>query len=395
MGMIILMDIPFSSRQKSIISSAVTGLALLTLFTLAAFIFKGIVEFISTFSSVFLPLAAAGVLSLLLRPVYQFLHGKWKFKPSLAVATILFLLLMPGLIVFGVFGGVIFRQLSDLFLSLPDLWVRLQGWITENAPALETYVEKIGGAEQVKAWIQGQSESLFNIAADGAQGFLNVLSSLVGLFSWAVLPVYLIFLLIAPPFPLDKLEEFLPYLKNEQRKDVIFLIRQFVEIVVAFFRGQLLIAFAQGGLMAVGFSIVGLSYGFLLGLIFGLLNLVPYLGNLIGLMITIPLAWFQPDGGWGVLIGVLVVLSIVQFIEGYVLTPKIMGKSTGLHPMAVIFAMFFWGTALSGIIGLILAIPLTAFLVVFWRLAKDKYLPKMKGVPSHGDDADSVGDQKD
>jgi predicted PurR-regulated permease PerM len=124
--------------------------------------------------------------------------------------------------------------------------------------------------------------------------------------------------------------------------------------------------------------VVGLSYGFILGLIFGLLNLVPYLGNLIGLMITIPLAWFQPDGGWGVLIGVLVVLSIVQMIEGYVLTPRIMGKSTGLHPMAVIFAMFFWGTALSGIIGLILAIPLTAFLVVFWRLAKEKYLPNMK-----------------
>jgi len=372
------MNIPLSSRQKSIVGSAVTGLALLTLFLLAAFIFRGIIQFITVFSSVFLPLATAGVLSLLLRPVFQFLLSKWKFPPALGVATILLLLLLPALIVFGVFGGLIVRQLSELFLSLPDLWVRFQGWVTANAPAMEVYLEKVGGADQIKLWVQSQSEALFDIAAGGAQGLLSALGSMIGLFSWAVLPVYLIFLLIAPPFPLDKLEEFLPYLKADQRKDVLFLIRQFVEIVVVFFRGQLLIAFAQGGLMAVGFSVVGLSYGFILGLIFGLLNLVPYLGNLIGLMITIPLAWFQPDGGWGVLIGVLVVLSIVQMIEGYVLTPRIMGKSTGLHPMAVIFAMFFWGTALSGIIGLILAIPLTAFLVVFWRLAKEKYLPKMK-----------------
>ena len=132
--------------------------------------------------------------------------------------------------------------------------------------------------------------------------------------------------------------------------------------------------------MAIGFSVVELSYGFILGLLFGILNLVPYLGNLIGLMITIPLAWFQPDGGWGVLIGVLVTLGIVQVVESYVLTPRIMGKSTGLHPMAVIFAMFFLGTAMSGILGLILAIPLTAFLVVFWRLAKEKYLPKIKEI---------------
>ena len=207
-----------------------------------------------------------------------------------------------------------------------------------------------------------------------------MLGSLAGLLSWAVLPVYLIFLLIAPPFSFDKLGEFMPYLKKDQREDVLFLIRQFVDIVVAFFRGQLTIAFAQGGMMAIGFSVVGLSYGFILGLLFGILNLVPYLGNLIGLMITIPLAWFQPDGGWGVLIGVLVTLGIVQVVESYVLTPRIMGKSTGLHPMAVIFAMFFWGTAMSGILGLILAIPLTAFLVVFWRLAKEKYLPKIKEI---------------
>jgi predicted PurR-regulated permease PerM len=69
-----------------------------------------------------------------------------------------------------------------------------------------------------------------------------------------------------------------------------------------------------------------------------------------------------------------VVFTIVQLIESYFLTPKIMGDKTGLHPMAIIVAIFFWGSALQGILGMILAIPLTAFLVVFWRLAKERYI---------------------
>ncbi len=68
---------------------------------------------------------------------------------------------------------------------------------------------------------------------------------------------------------------------------------------------------------------------------------------------------------------------MVQLIEGYVLTPKIMGNRTGLHFMAIIVAVFFWGVALGGILGMILAIPLTAFLVSFWRLAKEKYIREL------------------
>jgi predicted PurR-regulated permease PerM len=170
------------------------------------------------------------------------------------------------------------------------------------------------------------------------------------------------------------LDEMLPFLKEDTRKDVSYLVEQFVDIVVAFFRGQLLIALMQGVLYAVGFSLIGLRYGFVLGLVLGLLNIIPYLGSIVGLGVGLPLAYFQQGGGSTTLALVLVVFSVVQLIEGYVLTPKIMGDRTGLHPMAIIVAVFFWGSALSGILGMILAIPLTAFLVVFWRLAREKYI---------------------
>jgi predicted PurR-regulated permease PerM len=158
---------------------------------------------------------------------------------------------------------------------------------------------------------------------------------------------------------------------------VVYLIREFVNIVVAFFRGQLVIAFLQGVLYAIGFSAIGLRYGFVLGLVLGLLNVIPYLGSMIGLGVGLPLGYFQDGGGWPLAVGVLVVFTVVQLIEGYLLTPKIMGDRTGLHPLVIIVAVFFWGSALQGILGMILAIPLTAFLVVFWRLAKDKYIGEL------------------
>ena len=91
------------------------------------------------------------------------------------------------------------------------------------------------------------------------------------------------------------------------------------------------------------------------------------------------MAYFQSDGGSiQLVLFALAIFTAVQIIEGYLLTPRIMGKSTGLHPLVIIIAIFFWGTALDGILGMILAIQLTAFFVVAWRLLKQKYLHLLK-----------------
>ena len=139
----------------------------------------------------------------------------------------------------------------------------------------------------------------------------------------------------------------------------------------------MIIAFLQGLMYAAGFSLAGLRYGFVIGLLLGLLNVIPYLGSIIGLAIALPLALFQESGGMVTAAAVLAVFAVVQQIEGWILTPKIMGDRTGLHFMAIIVAIFFWGTALGGILGMILAIPLTAFLASLWRLAREKYIPEI------------------
>ena len=146
-----------------------------------------------------------------------------------------------------------------------------------------------------------------------------------------------------------------------------------VGIVASFFRGQLVIGLIMGVLLATGYSLIGLRFGLVLGLVVGVLNIVPYLGTIVALTVVLPLAYLQPEGGWQ-LVGLVVGVNVfVQACEGLVLTPRIMGAQTGLHPVAVTVAIFFWGTALNGILGMLLAIPLTAFFVTAWRLAKQKY----------------------
>jgi predicted PurR-regulated permease PerM len=206
----------------------------------------------------------------------------------------------------------------------------------------------------------------------------GIASGVASLMSWAIAPVYLIFFLLMPTLRPDALSpSSFPFLKEGTAKDLVYLFTEFVQLVVSFFRGQIIIALLQGILYAVGFSLVGLKYGAVLGLMLGFLNIVPYLGSMIGLAVTLPTAWLQVGGGWELVLMVVLVFSLVQMIESYFLTPKIMGDRTGLHPLTIIVAIFFWGSALGGILGMILAIPLTAFLVVLWRLMREKYIGQL------------------
>ena len=260
----------------------------------------------------------------------------------------------------------------------PAAWDRIVDWTAEISPVVTEFLETNPVAIQVREAFEGGDSNLlasFGIVGDTAVEVLqSIAAALASLFAWAVLPVYLCFFLMVEPDRFRKLDHLFPFLKAKTRADVIYLIQEFIDILVAFFRGQLVIAFLQGALFAVGFSIAGLRYGLVLGLMLGFLNIIPYLGSIVGLAVALPIAYWQQGGGVNLVIWVLVVFALVQLIEAYVLTPRIMGDRTGLHPMAIIVAVFFWGSALNGIAGMILAIPLTAFLVVFWRLARERYI---------------------
>lgn len=375
---------PFlSPAQRRITGFALTLLAFLG--TLALLIGAIIVlgQLVGFFSAVIWPLAVAGVLALILRPVVELFQRRLRLRRLSAVILLygLFALLVGAALVF-VLPPVIEQAIAFL-ANLGDYWSRASTYVQDHYPQwMEFSKRQLANptVRKVADTLSAEAKGMVSLAIPSLRAAGG---GILGLFAFAthlaIVPVYLFFFLVAPGEPTRNLGHHLPFLKPELRSDVVFLVREFVAIVESFFRGQLLIGFILGVLLAFGFTIVGLKFGLFIGLLLGVLNIVPYLGTIIGLATVVPLAFFQPGGGWQLVGLVLLVKAIVQTIESWVITPKIMGDRTGLHPVTIIVAIFFWGTAFGGILGMLLAIPLTAFFVTAWRLAKQKYLSAPHG----------------
>lgn len=343
--------------------------------TIAGFIVLG--RMVGYFSSVLWPLAVAGVLALILRPVVDLFVARLRLKRPAAVVLLYgFVTLVVSALLFLLLPSLI-DQILTFITYVPTLWANAGRFIETNYPdwvalaqrqLANPTVRQIADAALTEA--RGLlTHTLPSIKAAGG-GLLGV-----GAFAAhiAIIPVYLFFFLLSSGDPTKNLSGHLAFVKPSLRNDLVFLVREFIGIVESFFRGQLLIGLIMGALLALGFTLVGLKFGLVIGLFVGVLNIIPYLGSIIGIAITLPLAFLQPAGGWQLVGLVVLVTVIVQTLEGWVLTPKIMGARTGLHPVTIIVAIFFWGTAFDGILGMLLAIPLTAFFVTAWRLAKRKY----------------------
>ncbi len=149
------------------------------------------------------------------------------------------------------------------------------------------------------------------------------------------------------------------------------LIGQISNVMSSYVRSQLLIAVAMGAMYSAGFMILRVPLGFTLGMLSGLLNFVPYLGTLIGLALS--LFFVALDGaGFGRIAGVLIVFAIVQSVEGYYLTPKLLGSRLNLHPMWVLVGLVIGGN-LFGLLGIILAVPVIAVAKVVLGVLEDIY----------------------
>ena len=373
------MALELTPRQANTIAAAVTTVSALVILLAIGLLGWLAALFLRTFSGVFLPLAVGGVAALVFRPYYDWLRRTGRLPVAAAVAVVFLSALVPLGVFAAFFGRLAIGQVVGLAAQAPGWWADARALLQDRLPQASEMLESSGLGARLGEIAIAQQTAIFDwLQTMGVQavtvGF-GVARGVGALLSWIITPVYFAYFLTAG-FRLDT-DRVLPFLKPETREDVTYLLHEFVDITVGFFRGQIIIALLQGLLFAAGFSLVGLRYGFVIGLALGILNVIPFLGNMIGLAIAIPIAFFQADGGWLTCLLVLAVVLVVQQIEGWFLTPKIMGQRTGLHFMAIIVAIFFWGTALGGILGLIVAIPLTAFLASLWHLAREKYIPEI------------------
>ncbi len=371
----------FSPLQKRIISWAATGAALTLLFVLLVGLIVLCGKFLSTFAYVVWPLFIAMILALLVQPISGFLVKRCKFSPALSAGTLLLIVLtLLSLVLFLVIPRALV-QFYDFAQSLPVIWTGALAKYPEFADWLNDLLSEGGLSQYFK---EGDLGVLAKETLENAFPKINTLiSNAESVFSavaaFALIPIYFYYLLSEEHDFIGKLTtESYSILPQKVADDCKYLLEQFRDIIVAYFRGQFMVVTCYGAILAGGFLISGLPSALLLGFGLGYLNMIPYFGTVVGLCFVFPLAFFT--GGISLLFWVFVVFCIAQFVEAYFLTPKIMNRYTGLHPMVVLLSLFFWAIALNGILGMVLAVPLTAFFVVFWRLLKKNYLRHGNGI---------------
>ncbi len=362
-------------------AGALSALALVVLVGFVLTLFWVMRLFVTTFSGVLWPLAVAGIAALILRPMVLIFESKLGLS---RIKSIILLYTIGALTVFGLLTLILpvaISQIFDFAQQAPALVANARTYIAAKSPEVIDLLKQYLSDEAISELgtsITQSIQSYASLALPRVSTLKDWIASAAGLATGlAVIPIYLFFFLMSDRDPTHDIKKELSFIRESWRDDITFLIREFAMSVVSFFRGQIIIGLIMGVLLATGFTVIGLRFGLLLGLLMGILNIVPYLGTIIGLGLALPIAFIQDDGGIVMAGLALLVFVIVQVIEGYILTPKIMGKSTGLHPLTIIIAIFFWGVALNGLLGMILAIPLTAFFVVLWRLISRKYLTKI------------------
>ncbi len=329
-------------------------------------------------SGVLLPFVAGMALAYLLDPVADRLE---RIGVSRLIATLMILAAFIVIFVIAMMLVVplLADQLGQLIARLPDYALRLQQLISE--PGQEWLREFLGSSlDNVRGSIgqvvgQGASwlTAFLTQVWAGGQALMSIVSLLV------VTPVVAFYLLVDWDRMVSSVDRAIP---RQYLGEVRTIAADIDGAVSGFIRGQALVCLFLGVFYAVGLTMVGLNFGLLIGLGAGFLSFIPYVGSLTGLVMSagVALAQFAPD--WISVGLVLGVFFVGQFLEGNILQPKLVGRSVGLHPVWLMFALFAFGS-LMGFVGLLLAVPLAAAIGVLARYALGRYMnsPLYAGLP--------------
>lgn len=314
---------------------------------------------LSFFYSLVMPLCVAGILALVLYPVVDQLT-RWTRMPrsaATAIVVLVFMAVIAGVVVIVV--PALIRELVLFAEMVPPILAQWQDYMVNRFPQFTAMIMQGAEGGEIKQIMPGMENTRNTV-----KSFAGILAGL------SFVPLLLFFALLSGAGLHSQVTSILSVFSAETQRGAMYFIDVFVAQVTGFFQGQLVIAVIMGVLYAIGFTVIDLNGGILIGLFLGLLNIVPFLGTLVGLLIVLPLSYMQPYGGLELLGLSLLVFCVVQLVESWLLTPKIMANRSGLHPALVVISVFFWGTAFGGIAGMILAVPLTAFLVAVWVQAK-------------------------
>ena len=359
--------IEFTDLQKKTIASGITLLSLAITFAFISFVAWCAFRVFSFASSAIVPVILGFFLSLFFKPYYKWWCSLVR-NPTMALLLMLATVFVPLGLLFWYAGAMIVEQALNLITQGPELVRQALTWFQESFPRLHTFFAQLGIPYQDVGELYTNYGSTAWKAGSSALKFLGgILTIILSLF-------FFVFFLMTKERRGSDIVSQMPFLKEGTRAFLAEQIDVFTEILVSFFQRQTVICLIEGVLYGLGFYLVGLPYGFLIGFALGVINLIPLCGSLVCLPIALPLAYFGPGGSTMRLVLVLVVWLAGQFLDGYLITPRIQGNKTGLGYAGVIFSFFFWSKLLGPVFGMLMAIPLSAFCVVLWRAVKSKYI---------------------
>ena len=204
------------------------------------------------------------------------------------------------------------------------------------------------------------ADKFWNLLKTSIGGFLGVTGFLLSL---VMVPIYLFFFLKERPAIQRRWKEYLPLRNSPLKDEVATILTQINSYLIAYFRGQLLVCLIDGMLIGTALFLLGLNFAPLIGLLVVILTMIPYIGIVVCWVPAVLIAAAQ-WGDWTHPIIVTLVFFGIQNLEAIFIAPRIVGNSVGLHPMTVIVSIFVWGLLIGGLLGPILAVPLTATLKV-------------------------------
>ena len=317
---------------------------------------------------ILLPFVAGMALAYLFNPLANRLEGLGVNR-LIASLVIIGLFVLSFILLLLLIVPIVVGQLGAFIENLPGYVSKLQGLLGDPS---RPWVRKVLGdtltntdaslgdlVSQGAGWLTTFMKSLWS----GGQALISIFSLIV------VTPIVAFYVLNDWDRMLARVDGSVP---RPHRETVRHLAREIDVAIAAFVRGQTGVCLILGSFYAVGLTLTGLNFGLLIGLVSGLITFIPYVGSMTGLVLAtgVAVAQFWPE--WAPIFAVVTIFFVGQFLEGYIIAPKLVGESIGVHPVWLMFALFAFAY-LFGFVGMLLAVPLAAALGVIVRFGLRRY----------------------
>ncbi|MFZ9920167.1 MAG: AI-2E family transporter [Terrimicrobiaceae bacterium] len=380
-----------------------TTLSFLAIAAAVALVGTLVVGGISFLQPVLIPVVVAAILAFLLEPVVKFfMRLRLTRLASIAAVYVIIVCLFVGLIVY--IAPPAYRQGQEFMNNFPAYMMKTESLATSTLNSLQklaefdpfdAHQEPQTAGDQITVlvrtaikdagvWVQ---QKLPDLAVESGRFLQRSLGGFLGVFgfllSLILVPIFLFFFLRDSPAIAENWSRYLPLRASPLKNEIVSLVGEINSYLISFFRGQLLVSLIDGVMIAVALLFLGLDFAILIGLMVGVLGLIPYLGMMICYIPAVIIAAAQ-FGDWLHPALVTLIFLLANNIDGIFIAPKIVGESVGLHPLTVIISVLAWSLILGGLLGAILAVPLTATMKV---LLKRYFWDRPASVDSHSGDA--------